>query len=215
MPCPFKTTTRPSSAAGSPTSGARPAISRSWMKSPPRTWCCTTRFTSRSEGMQTSRHSWPIFVGRFRISTSGALPTSLPKAIAWSDVGEAVARTRARDAWLRHQRARIEQRHLQFGRHSRLDMEAYDVAHALVRSPSRPAVPPTASCRRVPGPVTLGEFVAIDRPDAVPHRYGLRRWRISPPWSSVIASMHQAFLASTRPYPIFVLTVVGADGFPT
>jgi len=59
-------------------------------------------------------------------------------------------------AWLRDQTARLQQRHLQFRRHFRLDADA-----VLARA---------TSLRRVPGPATLGEFVSIDRIGAGPGR---------------------------------------------
>jgi hypothetical protein len=76
------------------------------------------------------------------------------------------------DAWVRQQSARIEQRHLQSGRHCRLDLAGLlqRVAPAPVRSPSGIAVPTSPTCHRVQGPATLGDFVARHRAAAAAPR---------------------------------------------
>jgi hypothetical protein len=71
---------------------------------------------------------------------------------------------RQTDARIRHQRARIEQRHLQCGRRCRLDL-----AGLLQRVDNALASP---GSRRVQGPVTLGDFVRCDRSNVV----GLPEW---------------------------------------
>jgi hypothetical protein len=65
------------------------------------------------------------------------------------------------DAWLRQQRAQIKQRYLQSGRHCRLDL-----AGLLQRVARQIAVSTPPNGDRVRGPVTLGDFVARNRPDA-------------------------------------------------
>lgn len=87
------------------------------------------------------------------------------------------------DAWLRQQRARIEQRHLQSGRHCRLDLagllqriarqSGWNVDDTS-RAPVRPgiAVPTSPNGRRVRGPAALGDFVARNRTNAG----ALREW---------------------------------------
>jgi len=69
---------------------------------------------------------------------------SISRTSAYADLG---------DACLRYQTARIRQKHLQFGRHCRLEVDAL-----LARA---------ASVSR-PGPATLGEFVLTGRLTACP-----------------------------------------------
>ena len=76
-----------------------------------------------------------------------------------------VTSARQGDAWLRHQRARIEQRHLQFGRHCRLD-----IGSLVLRLAQRVRVAPTLNSHRVQGPATLGDFVASNRDDFFPRQ---------------------------------------------
>lgn len=79
------------------------------------------------------------------------------------------------EAWLRCRSACIEQRHLQFGKHCRLDVGS--LLSRLARqvrpqecSPAKRSMPPysAANCRHVPGPATLGGFVASVRAGAAP-----------------------------------------------
>jgi hypothetical protein len=82
------------------------------------------------------------------------------------------------DALLRHQRARIAQRHLQFGRHCRLDIGCLLRAVHRVRVAPLAEVAverqevdaPTPNCYRARGPATLGDFVPSSRADVFPYR---------------------------------------------
>src|SRR5947209_3911895 len=89
------------------------------------------------------------------LAEGGLCDLNLELAMLRTDVISPPSYTDLGDAWVRYQSARVQQTHVQLGRHFRLDLNG--LLHGLATA--------ARARRRVPGPATLGDFSLRANPD--------------------------------------------------